>query len=627
MEEWIGEHWHRFITRVADRSHAEQAVSLASVQRAAGLLFHAAGGAPGVRIVPAGLARVGGPRNWLQGLAGSGKRAAVARLDADTLALPPVVAVFDDAALNRDLYLWLAALAAFHEPGQGWIAGNLAATQRALLHCPGLAPRWQRLLAAHLSQRPAINGLRGDAAWAEAAVQAALQGAVAATPACTAAPAPTDIASAHRSANTSAMHLVAPVWLWLEAMPTPPATAARQPATRSEGANPAQSPSATSNTRRRTQQAEARPGRAPLLLPSRTESLLTFAEHVPLDRAEDDQDDGNALAAADDMEQLTLSRDGAAPASRVKFDLDLPSASADDQPLGAGETLPEWDWKHQRLLPAHCHVSTLVANPGAPFKPTAALRATARQMRRRLEVLRAAPRWVHACADGDALDLDAWVRHSSEARSPAVPDDPRVFKRLQRGERSLATLLLADLSLSTDAHVNNEQRVIDVIRDALFVFGEALQATGDPFAMLGFSSVRRQHVRMQHLKGFDEPWNAAAQGRVGAIKPGYYTRMGAALRLATRRLVQRPERQRLLLILTDGKPNDIDVYEGRWGIEDTRHAVLEARAAGLLPFCLSIDEEAHDYLPHLFGRQGWAHVQRPAELPTRLAAAYARLTR
>jgi nitric oxide reductase NorD protein len=108
--------------------------------------------------------------------------------------------------------------------------------------------------------------------------------------------------------------------------------------------------------------------------------------------------------------------------------------------------------------------------PAAPFKPGAALRATARQMRRRLEVLRAAPRWLHACADGDALDLDAWVRHSGEARGPATPDDPRVFKRLQRGERSLATLLLADLSLSTDAHVNNEQRVIDVIRDALFVF-------------------------------------------------------------------------------------------------------------------------------------------------------------
>jgi nitric oxide reductase NorD protein len=455
-----------------------------------------------------------------------------------------------------------------------------------------------------------VHTLRGEAALAEAAVQAALQGAGSGAP-----------------ADGTAMKLVAPVWLWLQAVPMAPAAAARAAAGTDAAAPPATPPSATSTTRRRTRQADARPGRAPLLLPSRAESLLTFSEHVPLDRAEDDQDDGNALAAADDMEQLTLSRDGAAPASRVKFDLDLPSASADDQPLGAGETLPEWDWKQQRLLPAHCHVSTLMAVPAAPFKPTTALRATARQMRRRLEVLRAAPRWLHACADGDALDLDAWVRHSGEARGPATPDDPRVFKRLQRGERSLATLLLADLSLSTDAHVNNDQRVIDVIRDALFVFGEALQATGDAFAMLGFSSVRRQHVRMQHLKGFDEPWNTAAQARVGAIKPGYYTRMGAALRLATRRLVQRPERQRLLLILTDGKPNDIDVYEGRWGIEDTRHAVLEARAAGLLPFCLSIDEEAHDYLPHLFGRQGWAHVQRPAELPTRLAAAYARLTR
>ena len=77
----------------------------------------------------------------------------------------------------------------------------------------------------------------------------------------------------------------------------------------------------------------------------------------------------------------------------------------------------------------------------------------------------------------------------------------------------------------------------------------------------------------------------------------------------------------------DAEPDDLDVYEGRWGIEDTRHAVQEARAAGLLPFCLSIDEEAHDYLPHLFGRGGWAQVRRPAELPARLATVYARLTR
>ena len=115
--------------------------------------------------------------------------------------------------------------------------------------------------------------------------------------------------------------------------------------------------------------------------------------------------------------------------------------------------------------------------------------------------------------------------------------------------------------------------------------------------------------------------------RVNAIKPGYYTRMGAALRHATARLLQRGERQRLLIILTDGKPNDLDVYEGRYGLEDTRHAVREARALGLTPFCITIDAKAHDYLPHLFGSQGYALVHRPQDLVRRLASAYAGLTR
>jgi nitric oxide reductase NorD protein len=289
--------------------------------------------------------------------------------------------------------------------------------------------------------------------------------------------------------------------------------------------------------------------------------------------------------------------------------------------------LPEWDWKQQRLRPDHCRAVTLVATPGAPFQPSPALRATARRVRRRLEVLRAAPAWQRACADGDALDLDAWVRHQASLHDNLAAPEPRVYARRQHSGRSLATLLLADLSLSTDAHLNNQQRVVDVIRDALYVMGEAMQGSGDAFAMLGFSSVRRAHVRLQHLKGFDEPWNATVQSRVGAIKPGYYTRMGAAIRVATQHLAARGERQRLLLLLTDGKPNDLDLYEGRWGLEDTRHAVLEARAAGLTPFCLSIDDEAQGYLPHLFGPRGWAQLRRPAELPTRLAQLHATLTR
>jgi len=118
-----------------------------------------------------------------------------------------------------------------------------------------------------------------------------------------------------------------------------------------------------------------------------------------------------------------------------------------------------------------------------------------------------------------------------------------------------------------------------------------------------------------------------ARARVGAIKPGYYTRMGAAIRHATQQLAVRPERKRLLMLLTDGKPNDLDLYEGRYGIEDTRHAIHEAHTAGLTPFCVTIDESGHDYLPLLFGQRGYALVHRPEDLVNKLTQAWVTLAR
>jgi nitric oxide reductase NorD protein len=356
----------------------------------------------------------------------------------------------------------------------------------------------------------------------------------------------------------------------------------------------------------------------------RAESLLTWGEFVRVNRATDDDENPDAQRAADDMDQLAITSDGRAGAARVRFDLDLPSAAVDDLPLGPGLTLPEWDFKARRLRPDHCAVQTYVARDAPAFVPTPALARTARRVQRRMELLRSAPRWQRAQPDGDELDLDAWVRQVPEGRRD---ESPPVFARRVRDERSLATLLLADLSLSTDAHLNASQRVIDVVRDAMQVFGEALAASGDAFEMLGFSSVRRQHVRIQQLKTFDEPFGARVRSRIAAIKPGYYTRMGAALRLATRHLGMRPERQRLLLLLTDGKPNDLDVYEGRYGLEDTREAVREARRAGLTPFAVSIDEQAQHYLPHLFGAQGFVQLRRPADLPLALARLWVRLAR
>lgn len=610
MEETVGLWWHRAVTRWAEQGHPQAAVPLASMRRSIELLFRAAGGSPALRLAEAGAQRHGGPRGWLQKLAGSGLRADLAQLDPEALALPAQLAVFEHAELNRHLYLWLAALAAVHDDQGRWVADNLAATQAVHQLFPGLAQHHAQLLQAHLLQRPqARPGQRPTSAeTAEAAVRAALQ---------------------HGQVPVAELlpQQVAPVWLWL--LPAGgAATRAGQAGPGRRGPGAAQRPVQQDSQRHRAQQVSDHRDRAPFVLPFRAEALLSWAELVRVNRDDDDSANDDALKAAQDLDELALAPDGQASASRVRFDLDLPSAAVDDLPLGPGEHLPEWDWKARLLRPDHCQVQTFVARPGAPWVPPAALRATARRVRRRLESLRASPRRLHAQRDGDELDLDAWVRFATERRSGATLDDsPAVHVRHDKGDRELATLLLADLSLSTEAHVDNEARVIDVVRDALFVFGEALTACGDAFQMLGFSSVRRQHVRLQHLKGFDEPWNEAVRARLGALKPGYYTRMGAGLRAATQRLATRPERQRLLLLLTDGKPNDLDVYEGRYGLEDTREAVREARAAGVLPFAVTIDAQAAAYLPQLFGQDGFAVVRRPRELVGRLAQVYARLTR
>ncbi len=606
MEEMVGRWWHQALTRWTQGENAAFAVRLEDMRKAIGVLFRAAGGSSSLRLAPVSAQRTGGPRPWLQRLAGSGEYAQFPVLEPEVLGLPASLAVFADAALNRELYLWLALLAACYEHREHWLQDNLLATQRVLREFPGFQARYQRLLREHLAQRPDPALLSGRSAWAERAVRCALDG--------QGGP-PAEICLAD----------VAPVWLWVQGQGPVVTPAADLRAGRD--VEPTRQSGARDKQRRRTQKASEGSERNPLVLPFRGEALMSWGELVKVNRSTDDEDDGNAVAAANDMEKLSLAPGGETLAARVKFDLDLPSASADDLPLGPGRHFPEWDYQRGILVPGHCCVQELVARSGTAFVPNAALRRTARELRRRLEVLRDTPRLQYGQDSGEGIDMDAWVRMQADdlGSGQARSDTPAVYTRRTRGERSLATLLLADLSLSTDAYATDQARVIDVIRDALHVFGEGLSAVGDPFAMWGFSSVRRHKVRMQQLKRFDEAWGELSRSRVGAIKPGYYTRMGAAIRHASAQLQLRPERRRLLLLLTDGKPNDLDRYEGRYGLEDTRHAVHEARAAGLTPFCVTIDEDAHDYLPMLFGRQGYAMVHRPQDLVRRLTQAWSLL--
>jgi nitric oxide reductase NorD protein len=555
MEEWVGQQWHRVITRLAAPApNAAATVRLADMQRTLALMFRAGGGAPAVRLAPAGERGIGGPRGWLQRIGGGGRGAALAGLQDEVFALPPELAVFGTHALNRDSYSGSPRRVAVGTDRR--LAGRqhrghprqLAASR------PGCTVRGLR---GPTAQRPDVARLHGDAAAAE--------------------PAENTRCAANRRRPPHGPGDVAPVWLWLDAAGG--AIAGAAPPARPDppdAAAPA-APMPGDTKRRRAEREQDERHRAPLMMFFRAESILSWGEFTKVERAVDDSDDGNALAAADDMDTLAIAPDGARSAARVRFDLDLPSAAADDRPLGPGQRLPEWDWRQRRLIDAHCAGRLLIATPAEPYS---------RRRRCAPRLAASGARWS-CCAPHHAaptpsptatIDLDAWMRH----RIDAAHHPRRCAARLHeaRAHRAqLATLLLADLSLSTDAYATQEARVIDLIRESLFVFGEALAAGGDPFEMLGFSSVRRQNVRIQHLKGFDEGWSAAVRDRIGAIKPGYYTRMGAAIRHATQRLAARPERQRLLLILTDGKPNDLDVYEGKQGWR-TRHAVQAARAAG-----------------------------------------------
>lgn len=623
MEEWVGKLWHRWITKAAGGHYPDAAVALKTMERPLAIFFRALGGDAGLRVAAATADAYGDRRTWLARVAGSGERLSFARRDENTLRLPPQLDAFPDPALNRDLYYWLAAQAAcldrlpaeMTRPEIGYLRRNQAATLLALATWPGLASRYRRLVAAYLPERLPPGKMPPDEAERERAIRRALEdpGSVDVLPEVSAKAPPPQ-----------------PVLLWLQWQDTTDTADNRRQ--REDGGSEGSEQSEggardASQDAHRAEQVEAPKEKHGMLIFFRAESLLSVAEFLRVNRSVDDDPDPNAEDAARAMEQLALAEndDNERIASRIRFDLDLPSAAEDDIPLGEGIPLPEWDYRKQSMQPDHVRLQEMASRHAEPTPLPERLRRTARRLHQQFSAIQPGRRWLKAQPDGSELDLDAVVRATTDRKS-GLHSSGQLHLSLEKRERDLACLVLADLSLSTDTWVSSEARVIDVIRDALLLFGETLRSTGDRFAICGFSSVRRSQVRFHRLKEFAEPFNDAVRGRVQAIRPGYYTRMGAAIRRASQLLAEEAASRRILLILSDGKPNDLDLYDSRYGIEDTRAAVHEARRLGLIPFCLTIDREGGGYLPHLFGPTGYAIVRSPEELPQRLPMFYAQLT-
>lgn len=610
MEEWVGGLWHRLVTHGAGGHYPDAAVRLADLEQHLGLLYRAFGGDPGRRLGGAALDRHYGRQHWLSRLAGANERVALAALEPATVRLPAVIDCFAEASLNRDLYRWLAALTASDvAPAAGWLERNQRAAQAALQQFPGLRETYRRLVYAHLQQRLNPAGLPADEAAQESAIRSALlePGGVAEWPA------------AGRKAKAPQ-----PVLLWLSPRSAAPV---ELPAETSDAPNESAGNAATPTDREHALRAErvALPQpKAPFILMFRAESLLTWGEYLHVNRALDDDPDPNAKDAARDLDHLSLARGGAPTKSKVKFDLDLPSEAADDIRLGEGIALPEWDYRRGVLQAGHVRIQPMQAREAPPVALPQHLAPAARRLRNRFAALVDDRRWLRGQADGEEIDLDACLRYFADRRSGVAPATG-LYSARRPQERDLACLLLADLSMSTDSWVSNHHRVIDVVRDAAFLFCEALAATGDRFGVYGFSSVRRSHVRFHVVKDFAAPYDARARGRIAVLKPGYYTRMGAALRQATRILAEQPANRRLLLLLSDGKPNDLDEYDSRYGVEDTRMAIHEARRLDITPFCVTIDRKGGDYLPYVFGKNGYQVINDPESLPARLPKLYAEI--
>lgn len=548
-------------------------------------------------------------RSILQRIAGIGDKTQYAWRDEETLRLPEKIAIFPTKQLNRDLYLWLTAISVVSVENGDWISRNQYRTQKTLDIWPGLKSRYDNLLEAHLQQRPEPNDLSAGEAKQEICIRAALQNSKGIT-------------------NLEfAKHPPQPVALWLH--PSPPAIELTNSKAPVDPDHPEQ---AEERKQQQKQQKRKQGNRTELpdgnegLMSFRLESLWSWGEYSKVDRTSTEDDDDDVITTAEDMDNITVAQDSETTASKIKLDLDLPASQYDDIVLGEGIPVNEWDYKKQILQKDHCRIIPMVSRDAEAMDLPEKLRSKARRIRHQFEILRPQRHWLSRQTDGTELDLESYINFLSDRKQGHVNSDTPVYRDLRNQTRDLSCLLLADLSLSTDAHINNTSRVVDVIRDSLYLFSEALSVTGDRFALHGFSSRNRNHVRFYNIKGFDDSYNNDVRGNINAVKPGYYTRMGTAIRYASQLLEKEKSSQKLLLILTDGKPNDLDKYEGRYGIEDTRQAILEAEKKGLQPFCVTIDEKAEDYLPYLFGKNAYIVIKNAAELPAKLPQLYLRLT-
>ena len=229
-------------------------------------------------------------------------------------------------------------------------------------------------------------------------------------------------------------------------------------------------------------------------------------------------------------------------------------------------------------------------------------------------------------AEGDRLDLDACIEAAVSRRGGENPD-PRVYVRTDRRDRDLSALVLLDASQSTNDIVRGtESSVLSLERAAAALVAHAMGSLGDPFAVRAFCSNGREEVRYLRIKDFEESFGRIAKVRLAGLRGGFSTRMGTAIRHAGTELANQRSHRRLLLVITDGEPSDVDVADRRYLVEDARKAVMSLAHNGIDVFCVGLNAGGDSYLLRIFGRHNVTQIDRIEHLPEKLPMLYLRLT-
>ena len=282
----------------------------------------------------------------------------------------------------------------------------------------------------------------------------------------------------------------------------------------------------------------------------------------------------------------------------------------------------EWDHKRKHYRKDWCVLRELDVHP----RDDAFVHRTLKKyggvlagLRKTFEALRGEDRLLKREPTGDDIDFDALIEAYADLRTGRELSE-RLFTKPAKLERNIAVMFMVDMSGSTKGWIN------DAERESLVLLCEALEILGDRYAIYGFSGMTRKRCELYRIKRFDEPYSEQVRQRISGVTPQDYTRMGVTIRHLIKLLDEVEARTKLLITLSDGKPDDYDGYRGDYGIEDTRQALLEAKYAGIHPFCITIDNEARDYLPHMYGHVNWALIDDVRKLPVKVSEIYRKLT-